>query len=76
MADNDQNDSQNQGGDAPKTAKQLLAQIDAQLAKKGLESVKAKALEIKTRISEAQRTIRLAEAELADLVGKFEAGLL
>lgn len=60
----------------PRNAKQLLAQIDSALAKKDLESVKAKATEIKTKIKEAERTIRLLTAELNEIVTKFENGIL
>lgn len=72
MADNDQNNNE----PVAKDAKQLLAQIDASLAKQRAQGVKQKATEIKTKIAGHQLSIRQLEAELNELLGKFEAGVI
>ena len=72
LADNDQ-----QGNEPVATnSKQLLAQIDASIAKTRAQSVKQKATEIKTKIAGHELSIRQLEAELNDLLAKFEAGVI
>lgn len=70
-------DNENQSNESiPTNSKQLLAQIDASIAKQRAAGVKQKATEIKTKISEHERSIRQLNAELNDLLSKFEAGII